>query len=562
MNTLSDINVLIVDDELDTLSALHRFLRKESFTTHLASSAKQALDCLDKVTCNIVVTDLRMPEMNGLELIQELKKDHPNIIRIIFSGTEDIGLIIDSINSGEIFRFIPKPLDPKVFITIINDAIAYCRLLSDRQKMADELEQNNLRLTKTNDALRIISAELRESEMQFRAMNDAAFDPIFLINNAGGIVYINRAGEELFDYKESELLLMLFQDLLSPDNKALDISELTASSVNRLCDKDGCYRTEIECLKKDGTPIPLEITRGTVILNSVQYSVIVARDITLRIEAKKSQLRFEAMQKDLETQIEKKLLQGHIPNVLAGAELSRFMISSGHLNGDFIEFLAYDNHRADILIGDVMGHGILSALVGSGLKSLFLKKVAQSKHTENSLPELTDVVTQLHNDCIFELLDLNTYATLLFARLDLESKTFSMIDCGHTPTIHFHADLKKCSLLKGKNLPMGMIEHQVYEQLSFSVKKDDIIVLYSDGITESLLPDGSLFGTERLRDLIMEYHHMSPDLLVEKIKETIFLTTQKTTFEDDATCIVIRIRGGEEEKRVGSGEWAVLSAEC
>ena len=54
---------------------------------------------------------------------------------------------------------------------------------------------------------------------------------------------------------------------------------------------------------------------------------------------------------------------------------------------------------------------------------------------------------------------------------------------------------------------------------------------------------------------------MSPDLLVEKIKETIFLTTQKTTVEDDATCIVIRIRGGEEEKRVGSGQLAVLREE-
>jgi len=394
---------------------------------------------------------------------------------------------------------------------------------------------------KTNDALRIISAELRESEMQFRAMNDAAFDPIFLINEAGVIVYVNRAGEGLFEYKESEFKLMTFRDLLSADHKTFDLLNITGSNETVLCDNEGCYRAQVDCLKKDGTPVPLEITRGSVIFNSIPYTVIVARDISLRIEAEKSRLRFEAMQRDLETQIEKKLLQSHIPNILHDAEISQFMISSGHLNGDFTEFVAYDNHTADILIGDVMGHGILSALVGSGLKSLFLKKVAQKKHAENRLPELKDIVTLLHDDCIHELLDLNTYATLLFLRLDLESRTLSMIDCGHTPTFHFHAATKSCSLLKGKNLPIGMIEQQEYELHSYSVKKDDIIVLYSDGIIESSLPDGSLFGIDRLHNLILENHHLMPEVLLEKIRESVLLITNKNTFEDDATCIVIRI---------------------
>jgi len=144
----TNISILIVDDENDTLSALKRFLRKESFIIHLASSAHQALDVLERLTCEIVVTDLRMPEMTGLELIQELKKRYPDIIRIILSGTEDIGLIIDSINSGEIFRFIPKPLNPQLFISIINDAIEYYRLLSERKRMSEELKKNNLHLKK------------------------------------------------------------------------------------------------------------------------------------------------------------------------------------------------------------------------------------------------------------------------------------------------------------------------------------------------------------------------------------------------------------------------------
>ena len=86
-----------------------------------------------------------------------------------------------------------------------------------------------------------------------------------------------------------------------------------------------------------------------------------------------------------------------------------------------------------------------------------------------------------------------------------------------------------------------MIEQQEYELHSYSVKKDDIIVLYSDGIIESSLPDGSLFGIDRLHNLILENHHLMPEVLLEKIRESVLLITNKNTFEDDATCIVIRI---------------------
>jgi serine phosphatase RsbU (regulator of sigma subunit) len=266
------------------------------------------------------------------------------------------------------------------------------------------------------------------------------------------------------------------------------------------------------------------------------------------------------MQQELEAQIEQKLLQSTIPNSLDGALMGQFTVSSGHLNGDFAEFILYDNKHADIIIGDVMGHGILSALVGAGLKTLFLKTVAQQKHQRHKLPELQDIVTNVHKQCILELLEIGIYATLLFIRLDLENMEFSMIDCGHTPSIHFHADEGVCTLLKGENLPVGMIEKQEYQTITFPLEQDDILVMYSDGITESLLPDNTLFGTERLSDLIAQYHKLQPEALVEKISNHVFELTGRRTFDDDATCIVIRIgslkssmKFAPDERKIESG---------
>ncbi|ACF43305.1 SpoIIE family protein phosphatase [Pelodictyon phaeoclathratiforme] len=560
MKDLSEIAILFVDDEQDTLGSLSRFLRKEPYIKHFTTSGKEALQLLETHDIQILLTDLRMPEMSGMELINRIKISHPDIVRVILSGIHDIDQIIESINTGEVFRFIPKPIEPQGFKKIITDAIDYYQLKTEREMLFDQLETKNKELSKANDARCVMSAELRQSEAQFRTMNDSAFDPIFLLNEQGFIVYVNLAAETIFGITERAFHLKKFTDIISPQPDSCSLYNACKKPFQNLASLRNGNVRQIEGIKKDGGTIPLEVTTGTVMLDSVHHTVIIARDISSRIEEEKSRVRYEHMQQELEAQIEQKLLQSTIPNSLDGALMGQFTVSSGHLNGDFAEFILYDNKHADIIIGDVMGHGILSALVGAGLKTLFLKTVAQQKHQRHKLPELQDIVTNVHKQCILELLEIGIYATLLFIRLDLENMEFSMIDCGHTPSIHFHADEGVCTLLKGENLPVGMIEKQEYQTITFPLEQDDILVMYSDGITESLLPDNTLFGTERLSDLIAQYHKLQPEALVEKISNHVFELTGRRTFDDDATCIVIRIgslkssmKFAPDERKIESG---------
>jgi phosphoserine phosphatase RsbU/P len=541
MKAFSEIAILIVDDEQDTLGSLNRFLRKEPYIKYFAASGKEALELLETQDINILLTDLRMPEMTGMELINLVKISHPDIVRIILGGIHDIDKIIESINTGEVFRFIPKPIEPEGFKKIIRDAIDYYQLKAEREMLFNQLETKNKELLKDNNALHIMSAELQQSETKFHTMNDSALDPIFLLNKQGFIVYVNQAAETIFGITEQEFYFKKITDIIIPQANSCALYNACENPANNLASLIEGNVRRIDGIKKDGSSIPLEVTTGTLILNSFLHTVVIARNISSRIEEEKSRANYEHLQEELEKQIEQKLLQSTIPKALEGASIGQFMASSGHLNGDFTEFILYDNKHADMFIGDVMGHGILSALVGAGLKSLFLKTVAQKKHQNHQLPELEDIATQLHEQCIFELLDIGIYATLLFIRLDLEKREFSMIDCGHTPTVHFHAEDGTCTLLKGKNLPVGMIEEQQYRMVCFPFKENDIFVMYSDGITESLLPDNMMFGSERLRNLIVEHHRLQPDALIEKISEHLFEATGRSTFDDDATCIVIRI---------------------
>jgi len=533
MNT--DANILIVDDEQDTLFALKRYLRLEPYTTHFAKSAEQALETCDTINIAVVVTDLRMPGMSGKELLDALQERHPLIVRIIISGTVDIGMIIDSINSGVIFRFIPKPIEPERMKAIIRDAIAFYRMRLEHREMSALAEKQNRYLTQINDELRLMTTRLQDSKQRFRAMNDAAFDPIFLLDAAGRIVYANVAAETIFGYTRKEFLSLRVGDLMTPENIKEGIIEKLLTSLNT-----APKELEIDCLKKDGTNVNIGISVNTAKILSVPHIIMIARDNTLRAQEEKSRLELEKVQKTLESQIERRLLQRHVPITLEGASISHFMLSSGHLNGDFSDFIVYEQQLADILLGDVMGHGILSALVGSGMKSLYLRTIAR-KSFRTTVPELQEIVTDLHRECIHDLLDIEIYATMLFFRLDLKHKRLSMIDCGHTSTIHVHAADGTCSLLKGSNLPIGMVEEQDFACVDVPIEHGDTIVIYSDGITEAQLPDRSFFGEDRLIELVTRHQKACTDDILLAIRQELSSATGGTTFEDDASCIVIRI---------------------
>jgi DNA-binding NtrC family response regulator len=125
MKSVSDIVVLFVDDESDVLSSLRRFLRKEPFCAKFAESGCKALEVMASQPVAIIVSDLRMPEMDGLTLLNEVKARYPETKRLILSATTDREEIIDAIDSGDVFRFIQKPLEPEPFKQAIRDAVDF-----------------------------------------------------------------------------------------------------------------------------------------------------------------------------------------------------------------------------------------------------------------------------------------------------------------------------------------------------------------------------------------------------------------------------------------------------
>lgn len=543
MKQRDELSVLFVDDESDILNSLNRFLRREVYSKFFVDNASSALELLEQQPVDIIVTDLRMPGMNGLELIKEVKARYPGTIRMIVSGSQDIDQIIESVNKGEIFRFIPKPVDPDSFKTILNDAIDYYGLKNEREELFEEISLKNQQLTAINTSLEKLTTELKRSEERFRSMNDAAHDAVFMLNENGQILYRNIAAERLFGYPRADYDKQHITDIFPASSPGVKINELLHYTTSDVPDNCKNLVIQLEGIRLNGSPLPLEVSKGCVHLESGPHSVLIARDITSRIEEEKSRVHYETMQKDLESQIEKKLLQSQAPVTLRHIEISYLMLSTGHLDGDFTELIEYNPWQADILIGDVMGHGIQSALIGAGMKSLFLKTIAEERNSEDAHPSLERIVSQIHERCIHELIDLGVFATLLFLRLDLKNSRFSVVDCGHNPALHLPFSSCRCNKIKGDNLPMGMIETEEYCESSFALEDNDLLVLYSDGITESRSPDDELFGIERLIALIEQHAGLPTETIINNIREELMQFCNCEFFEDDVTCIVIRILG-------------------
>jgi len=101
--------ILFVDDEGRLLRSIERGMLDEPYHLLFAESGKDALKILAENEVHVLVTDIRMPEMTGLELLKLVKEQYPQIVRIVLSGYTQVTTLLTAINQGEIFRFITKP---------------------------------------------------------------------------------------------------------------------------------------------------------------------------------------------------------------------------------------------------------------------------------------------------------------------------------------------------------------------------------------------------------------------------------------------------------------------
>lgn len=145
--------VLCVDDEVNILQTLKRLLRKENYTLLTASSGKEGLEILSNNDVHLVISDQRMPEMNGTEFLAEIKEKYPDVIRIILTGYTEVDAITESINRGHIYKFFLKPWNDDNLKLEIRKALDQYDLIKANEHLTRTIVRQNEILKKMNDEL-------------------------------------------------------------------------------------------------------------------------------------------------------------------------------------------------------------------------------------------------------------------------------------------------------------------------------------------------------------------------------------------------------------------------
>ncbi|MCV2419764.1 HD domain-containing phosphohydrolase [Paucibacter sp. DJ2R-2] len=175
--------ILLVDDEPSILSALRRLLRPQGYKILMAEGGAAGLALMALEPVDLVVSDMRMPEMDGVQFLEQVREGWPGTVRILLTGYADISSTIAAINRGAIHRYISKPWDDNDILLAIGDGLQRHKLEQENQRLAqltqvqnEQLQDMNMQLQDSNAQLHSVNDQLQDANGQLASVNQELQD--------------------------------------------------------------------------------------------------------------------------------------------------------------------------------------------------------------------------------------------------------------------------------------------------------------------------------------------------------------------------------------------------
>jgi sigma-B regulation protein RsbU (phosphoserine phosphatase) len=245
-------------------------------------------------------------------------------------------------------------------------------------------------------------------------------------------------------------------------------------------------------------------------------------------------LEKQKMEEELEIarDIQKNLLPHSIPEYKK-FDVAAFNMPSKQVGGDFYDIIPLDDSSFCIAIADVSGKGVPAALLTANLQA-FLKIIC--KHGM-SLSEATELINDLVTDNTMD----GKFITFFWGVLDEKDLSFNYVNAGHNPPLLIRK--KKIIKLDKGGIILGVMKtFTPYESPTIPLQKEDVIVLFTDGITEAMDKNGNEFSDERLEELVLKSAHLSVSEITENIRQAVQDYAAGTVQSDDITLLVVKVK--------------------
>jgi len=214
-------------------------------------------------------------------------------------------------------------------------------------------------------------------------------------------------------------------------------------------------------------------------------------------------------------------------------EAAGITVPATEVGGDYFDMIKISNDEAVIVIADVSGHG-----VGAGILSAMTKSALHTELHHTTVP--AELMFNLNN-AVYQVTDKKMFVSFAYLLLDKRTMTAHVATAGHPPIFLIQKSDGAIIEIRTPNLALAVQVSTQYTERAVHVNHGDVLILYTDGITEAMNDKGEQFGADRLKELISNTERGSSEALSNSIMASVRTFTIKKEFADDATIVVVRV---------------------
>jgi sigma-B regulation protein RsbU (phosphoserine phosphatase) len=260
----------------------------------------------------------------------------------------------------------------------------------------------------------------------------------------------------------------------------------------------------------------------------------------------KERVEKERLERELEIakEVQEQLFPRRAPQ-MRRLELTGLCLPARVVSGDYYDFLPFNEDWLGMALGDICGKGISAALLMANLQAALRSNVIQYFKDAGRLDQsysdhAVAAVVQMLNEQIFSYTSANKYASFFYAVYDDRTPALTYCNAGHNPPLFFNH--KGCQRLCTGGTVVGIFSDAEYEQETIRMQSGDLLVAYTDGISECVNEYGEEFGEERLVEVIQQHRDRSAEDLQKIVVEHVLNWAYEQERDDDMTLIVAKIR--------------------
>ncbi|MDD1623582.1 MAG: PAS domain S-box protein [Methylococcaceae bacterium] len=379
---------------------------------------------------------------------------------------------------------------------------------------------------------------LIESEKRTRLIIESSLSAIVIMDSYGLITDWNHQAEKIFGWARKEAIGQRLEELIIPpryrNEHRQGLQTFLHTGIGPLLNK----LIEHVAMRRDGSEFPVEFSISPLKLGNAYIFSGFIHEITARkaAEQKIRQAEVNLAIAQSEIKIAQRIQASLSPSAPIRSdhfEVTGYCLPADQVGGDYFDYFFRSEDQLDMIIADVSGHSIGPAL--------FMVETRSAIRTQaNRLGTPSETLGVLNNFLFEDLDNADYFITLFYLQYNTRTHQLSFANAGHPPPLLLSPFQRECRQLDAEGMILGVRKNIIFEEKTTTISNGDLILLYTDGITEAENPVGEFFGVERLSDIFIQYAQHSPEGIIDAMLKHLKQFCQCESFNDDITLMIFR----------------------